>query len=197
MDRLLRRHRTGPSNWQYLIARPDFLPEEDAMEYEALKHALMAEHNPQTPYETIHAADLVLLEWEMRRQRRLYNDVFMAAFRDEAAKLIVGPEHFDYRMAGQDWDDRQQAEAAAQFTAGALVGSDPELRQQAEEILAKVGYQRREVVGRAAVNAADRLERHEDRIAELEQRRRRLRDDLDRMKRGRSLRSDAETIEAA
>ncbi len=167
------------------------------MEYEALKHALMAEHDPQTPYETIHVADLVLLEWDMRRHRRLYNDVLMAAYRDEAAKLIVGPESIDPRVHLRDLEEREQAEAAARLTTGALVGSDPQERRQAEEILAKAGYRRREVVGRAAVNAADRLERHEDRIAELEQRRRRLRDDLDRMKRGRSLRSDAETIEAA
>ncbi len=197
MEPLLRRRKTVPSNWQDLIPRPDFLPEEDPMEYEALKHALMTEHDPQTPYETIHVADLVLLEWDMRRHRRLYNDVFMAAIRDQAADLILGPEHLDYRRVGHDWDDREQTEAAARLNAGALVGSDPELRRQAEEILAKAGYQRREVVGRAAVNAADQLARHEDRIAELEQRRRRLRDDLDRMKRGRSLRSDAETIEAA
>lgn len=154
-----------------LFPRPVFLPDEDPLAYEALHGALTRELDPATPYEKALATNLALLEWEAIRHRRLRDLEIIAAFIDTARERLLGN--------GSTLNKPAAAELQA---ARDLCSDDPVRRRAAEAQFQGRGWNVSELLARGYGRRLPVIERHEDRIAEIKLRRRRLREEYYRLK---------------
>ena len=134
---------------------------------------------PGTPYERILAEQLVTLEWEALRHRRLRDSLLMAEFRDQSMGVFkegkVGRVSDFYRT--QDIKDK----------AFDLVSGNKNKRTKAMQALEAAQIAPSEILAKAYKALASSLDLHERHIAEIEVRRRKLRDDYDRLKTTRAL----------
>jgi hypothetical protein len=170
-----------------LIPRAAALPDEDPTALDALRSAFLRELAPGTPYETVLAEDIVRLEWEAQRERRLRDACLTAKYREIALGVFAHGKVSDYTLGA----DKQDTENAF-----ALVGSDPKAREQAEARLAEHGYSRSEVTAAAYQRVGQQVGVHDRNLADLERRRRRLREEYDKLKSARLAKvvEDAEVV---
>jgi len=170
--------------------RPMMLPDEDPKTYDSLRAALLSDLGPRTPYECTLAENLVTLEWEAIRHRRLRDHLIRATYRDLAMGVF-----FDGTVKTVGSYDET---ASLKLSALALVSSDAKEREDAEARLAASGIDRSEILAKAYGRERDQVEIHERKIAEIENRRRRLLDDYDRLRASHAtLVSDADIVEDA
>ena len=155
------------------------LPDEDPETHRALRDALFLNLLPGTPYERILAEQLVTLEWEALRHRRLRDSLLMAEFRDQS--MGVFQEGDVGRISSYRRNER------AKDMAFNLVSTDKNLRTEAMQALEVAQITPSEILAKAYKALARPLETHERHIAEIEVRRRKLRDDYDRLKTTRAL----------
>ena len=169
----------------------DLLPGERTADREQLRMAHLAELAPETAYERSLANQLVEYEWEIERHRRLRNASFLADYRSLATNLLVKKE-MQFRLRGEDIDEQSL------LLARDLVTSDPDVRGQAEtDFLELTGWESSHALAVATGRARSAFA-HEEKIADLERRRRTLRKDYADLKEARaSLIEDAEYVEAA
>jgi hypothetical protein len=173
-----------------LLPDIDIFPGEDEATYEGLKLALMAELAPGTPYETALATNLITVEWEAIRHRRMRDGLLLAEYRDQAVSVFDAAEN--------GGSARLYPSQSARDLALALVGSDRARRQKAEQELADLGIQSAELIAKAYASVSESMEIHERILAETEIRRRRLRADFDRLKAARAKPvEDAELVEGS
>ena len=155
------------------------LPDEDPETHRALSDAIFLNLMPGTPYERILAEQLVTLEWEALRHRRLRDSLLMAEFRDQSMGVFkegkVGRVSDFYRT--QDIKDK----------AFDLVSGNKNKRTKAMQALEAAEITPSEILAKAYKELAGSLDLHERHIAEIEVRRRKLRDDYDRLKTTRAL----------
>lgn len=172
-----------------LIPRMSLLSGEEPMDFEGLREAFTRDLNPGTPYETALVENLVSLEWEGIRHRRMRDQLILAKCRD----LAVGAFQ-DGRIGILPPSKRDDA---AKARANALVGEDTADRQKAEQALAKINISTAEIVAIAYQICAETLAIHEAKLADIEKRRRRLRQDFDALKTARHRKlEDAEIVDA-
>ena len=162
-----------------LIPRPTLLPDEDPTTYDHLHQALLLDLNPATPYEKAIAENLVTNEWEALRHRRLRDALIRAKARDVAVGLCSKGKLTELNH----WE---QPEEEAWAVGVALIGDEPDERQDAFAALRAYDIGPDEVMAEAYRLAANAVEVHEQKLADLETRRRRLRDDYDRLKSARA-----------
>ncbi|MFC6639854.1 hypothetical protein ACFQDR_23010 [Sulfitobacter sediminilitoris] len=155
-----------------IFARP-VLPDESQDDYDALKAVLLAELKPRSPYAELLADQLVELEWDLRRHRRLRDALLRAEFRHQAAVALDQQSSDLFMSFGPN--------TAARELAVGLVGTDTAKQQAALTELEEVGASPAEIMAKAYQKLARDLEPHERHIAEIEIRRRRLREDFDRV----------------
>ncbi len=169
-----------------LIPRPMLFPDEDTVAYEDLRDALLGDLAPGAPYERALAENLVTLEWEAIRHRRMRDTLIKAGARDFASEIFSEENVWDlYR------DDEKHKKLAFD-----LVNADGKRAAKAAAALKKYDISLDEVFAKAYSRVADELEQHEKKLADLEIRRRRLREDYDRLKVTRTrLVEEAEIIE--
>ncbi|ROT98120.1 hypothetical protein [Histidinibacterium lentulum] len=139
------------------------------MSHEALREALLNDLNPATPYERVLAENIIGLEWEAYRYRRMRDSMIRNRFRELAAGAFAGGGIFE----GLITDPESRAQAAA------LAGANAASHEKASEELAAKGFSVPEILAKAYVELAPTLEPLERHIAQMEERRRRLRGDLD------------------
>jgi hypothetical protein len=157
-----------------LSLRPMLLPGEDPLIYGSLRAALLTDLGPRTTYECTIAENLVTLEWEAIRHRRLRDHLVRAEYRDLAMGIFA-----DGEVGAVNMFDKT---AKLKNKAYALVSSDATERAAAEAELAETGIDRSEILAKAYERKRDQVEIHERKIAEVENRRRRLLDDYERLK---------------
>ena len=145
------------------------LPDEDANSYEALREALLRDLSPSTPYEHVLAENLVTIEWEAVRYRKRRDDLLIASARDLAAFAVEDP-------IGVSPSTEAKRQAVALF------GSESRKRKKAAAKLEESGTNIDALLAEAyakEIGALGYIDRH---LADIETRRRRLRDDYDRLK---------------
>ena len=170
------------------ILSPQLLPDESADSYEALRAALFADLAPVTASEHLLADQLVALEWETLRHRRLFASLLTAEFRRQAVDV------FEPRSGSLISSDFRSG--GAKELARALVSQDGGRRETALAALAEREITAEEIMAKAYQALARDLEPHERHIAESEVRRRRLREDYDRLKAANARRiQDAEDVD--
>ncbi len=171
----------------------DFFPaielwaDEDQGTLEDLRDALLSDLAPGTPYQHALANNLVELEWDKLRHRRMRDALLRAELRKNAMHLLSG----EYGVFGPAPDSPEGE------TATDLVGSDPVRRKAAEEQLVESGSSLSELLAQAYQSVMPQMDHHERQIAGVEIRRRKLRHDYDLLKsRQASPVEDAEIVQA-
>jgi len=170
------------------ICAPDVLPDEDADSFAYLRQALFQDLEPKLPYEQLLAEQMVALEWDTVRYRRLRDNLLRSEFRTFAKGAFVlgraGP------ITGYRVDEKYDAQAQD------LVAQDRDRRQSALNILEEKQITPSEIMAKAYQSIAKDLEVFERQIADAETRRRKLRDDYERVRASRPKQvEDAEVIE--
>ena len=165
---------TNTSSSRYL------LPDEDAQEFALFSDAILQELVPVGSYQRHLAVNLVHVEWDILRHRRL----LAAVLRTEFRRMSEGVEE-----RGVPGHASMAFRRHANFQLGkSLLIHDA----KAEEVLNKTGVLRSEITAAAMAARSETVAYHEARIADLERRRRQLLADLDRMKARKSLPEDPE-----
>lgn len=161
-----------------LIPRPMLFPGEDSIAYEDLRDALLGDLAPGAPYERALAENLVTLEWEAIRHRRMRDTLIKAKARDLAIAFSATGEFQELFRHEYDSEDERLGFA--------LVGADRNLVAEATAALQEHGISLEEIFAKAYSRVSNQLELHEKKLADLEIRRRRLRDDYERLKAARA-----------
>lgn len=145
------------------------LPDEDPDAFIALRDSLIAELAPVTDYQRLLAMNLVMVEWEIQRHRRL----MAAAIRDEFRKgagALPKPGGLPFGFTLDDWADTQRGRD--------LLAGD----KQALAELKKQGVTLPELSAAAFAKRFTTMAYQEGRIADLEKRRRSLRQDYEALR---------------
>jgi hypothetical protein len=154
------------------------LPDEDPETHAALRDAILLDLTPGTPYERILAEQLVTLEWEALRHRRMRDSLLLAEYRDQSVGV------FQNREVGRIVSHRR-IERANEM-AFDLVSTNKDRRTEAMQALEDAQITPSEIVAKAYTALAKDLQPHERHIAAIEGRRRKLRGDFERLKAGRA-----------
>jgi hypothetical protein len=135
---------------------------------------LFSDLTPGTPYEHVIAQNLVDLEWEAMRHRRFRDQLILSEYRDVAAELVDKSDSpLGFSMGPS------QADKALALNS---VSSDPEVRAAAEQQLTDRNISPSEILAESYQRRSKDLEPHDRKLAEIEVRRRRLREDYERLK---------------
>lgn len=161
-----------------LLPRIKLLPGEDVAVYEGLRQALMAELVPGTPYETILVQNLITLEWEGMRHRNLKDGLILAEYRNQAMPVF---QREKAKSLSYFYGEEEAGNVAVD-----LVDPDATTRPAADDQLAKCQNTPTENLAKAYESVYRSVEIHERKIADIEIRRRRLREDFDRLKAART-----------
>ena len=151
------------------------LPDEDAEEFAQFSESILQDLAPAGSYQRHMAVNLVHVEWDILRHRRL----LAAVLRTEFRRMCEGIEE-----KGVPGHASMSFRRLADFQLGkSLLVHDA----KAEDVLNKTGVLRSEITAAAMTARSETVAYHEARIADLERRRRQLLADLDRMKARKSL----------
>ena len=155
-----------------LVPRPMMFPGEDPEAYEGLRQALLHDLAPRSPYQRLLAENLVTVEWEAFRHRRMRDDLIRAKARDLAAGAFTTGEVTEVgaNIAKQNVLSKD------------LFGSESDMAAAAAAVLEGRKVSVGEIVAKAYSRVSGQVEVHEKKLAELEIRRRRLSDDFDRLR---------------
>ena len=154
------------------------LPDEDPETHAALRDAILLDLTPATPYERILAEQLVTLEWEALRHRRMRDSLLLAEYRDQSVGV------FQNRKVGRIGSHRRNERANEM--AFDLVSTNKDRRTEAMQALEDAQITPSEIVAKAYTALAKDLQPHERHIAAIEGRRRKLRGDFERLKAARA-----------
>ncbi len=175
--------------WRDLIPRLQLTADEDPAEFESIRNALIADLDPGTPYETMLAENLVALEWESFRHRRLREGLLLSALRQEVVGKLGQVGRNGISLPEQD-------RVSAEFTAllDAVSKDEGGRRSKFEKDLKSANTTLTELVALAYSRAGDALAAHETRLAQLELRRRRLLQDFKALKQVRLTRGEQQAV---
>ena len=154
------------------------LPDEDPETHAALRDAILLDLTPGTPYERILAEQLVTLEWEALRHRRMRDSLLLAEYRDQSVGV------FQEGKVGRIGSHRRNERANEM--AFDLVSTNKDLRTEAMQALEDAQITPSEIVAKAYSALEKDLQPHERHIAAIEGRRRKLRGDFERLKAARA-----------
>jgi hypothetical protein len=147
-------------------ANPHVLPDEDPKAFIEMRDSLLEELNPETPFELRLALDLVHVEWEAGRHRRLMSATVRTAFFEEAEGAYENGKIGRRLTFGITPDQTKFMQR--------LKSSDINERREAEKILRDRGVTTAEITAAAVTARESPVNYHETRVAQLEQRRRAL-----------------------
>lgn len=155
------------------VSAETLLPGERAIDKEQLRMQHLAELDPRTAYERSVAEQLIDIEWELIRHRRLRDCCYVAAYRRRATEHLRKPHKQFPELKGMKLPPTEEDILLARD----LVSSDPKTRAEAEEDFEnETNWDPQHILAMAAGHAPS-ADRHEAKIADLERRRRALRKD--------------------
>lgn len=158
-----------------LIPRLPILPGENAVAFEDLRQALLSELRPSSPYQMSLAENLIALEWEIHRHRSLSEGLFRKHFRKAAQEV------WEKDRLGVHAGVGKVSREAGDFAEG-LLNPNSDQRVTSLAWLEERNIEVCEINATAYQKASKALEPHESKLTELEGRRRRLREDYDKLK---------------
>lgn len=165
----------GPQELLDLIPCMHLLPGEIEADLEDLREAFLSELAPTTPYETAIAENIIALEWETHRYRGLRDNLIRSSIREFA---IGTRESGKVERSLGFGSSSEEGEAFAD----ALMSPTQDDAAEANAWLADYNINIGEIVAAAYQQVSRALDPHERKLAELETRRRRLRQDYDQLK---------------
>jgi hypothetical protein len=172
------------------------LPDEDPATFTEFRDALLEELAPRSAYQKCLAMNLVGIDWDIGRNRRLLAAALRDEFRRQATLIamreLAGRVYLSSDAAGGSEDgeehesDKDYADCYAEQFASDLTDRKPKALAE----LAETGVSCSEIVAAAHSQRATAVAYHEGRKAELERRRRALLVDYETL-RARRLAADA------
>ena len=146
------------------------LPDEDLEEFSRFSDAILKELAPQGTYQRYLATNLVHIEWDVLRHRRLLAAVLRTEFRELAEGVaesgVPGRAAISFAL-------HSEFKLGRSLLAHEAAG---------EETLRQTGVTRSEITAAALLARRETVAYHEARIGDLERRRRQLLADYDRYK---------------
>jgi len=163
------------------------LPDESPEEYEALCKSLVKEFSPETGYQRLIVENLVQLEWELKRHRRLVASHVTIASAEAVGTEKSGAEKILWQMRkqiyGEEEEDQEEGEAEEGVDpTEALMSFDPTRWTEVNTSLKRQGGSLHAAVAKAYRARIEDIQYHEFRIADLERRRRSLLQDYSRLR---------------
>lgn len=167
------------------------LPDEDPAAYQDLSDELFEEFSPQTTYQAHLVVDLVDIQWDIKRHRRLLAATLNREFREQARSLSIQGAS---KLAKAGFpSEREQPDLGEE-----LLAAEVERRHKAELRLAALKVTRSELTAVAHEMASEQIRWHERQIADLERRRRLLLADVQALRERQNAKRvipDAEIVE--
>ncbi len=174
---------TDSTKTQEILVGPDLLDTfhemqfwlgEDEALFKSLQEETLADLGQGGPYQRSLVENIIQLEWETRRMKTMRASLIADGMKRQAADAFY--------MAEVGLEDVLGNNHEALKFADDLFHSDPERHVPAQEKLATMGIKDQDLQARAYCAIVLQLEYFDRQIAEAEPRRRRLRDDLERVK---------------
>jgi len=160
------------------LPRMTLFPGEDENSFEDLHHALMLDLSPATPYETAIAENLIALEWELVRHRKIRDDIIQIEFRKVVTNVIATG------TLGISLNKREADETDTLVKA--YYSGSPEHRAEMLGHFTTLGITEGQILAKAYDHSMDSIVEHERKIQGIENRRRKLLDDYNKMKASRA-----------
>lgn len=167
---------------------------------------------PMTPYEGVIAENLIAIEWELLQHRRMRDAGLRRAVRTHLSNAVVNREKAAYEAdldeawdaheakggTEDDWEepisfDQEAASEAGQTLAQNAVSRDPDIFQAACAEIEGMGLDVVDLMSEAYRGYANGVTKHENKLPDLERRRREVMRDYDALQRARPV--EAEVIE--
>ena len=183
---------------------------EDPRSFEGFHDGMMQSLLPMTPYEGVIAENLIAIEWELLQHRRMRDAGLRRVVRDRVSKAVVKREEaaHDTKLDAAweaheaeggtegDWEDplafdEEAARAAGQTLAQNAVSRDPDTFQAACAEIEGLGLDVLDLMSRAYRSFEASVTKHEDKLPELERRRREVMRDFDALQRARPIAGEA------
>ncbi len=161
-----------------LIPRLKPMPGEDEALMADLRQGFLQELAPSSPYEHSLAEQIFSLEWEAIRHRRMRDALILAEIRQQSVGVFTEDKI--------DPLDLLKVDHAAKDLGYDLVSDEPARRQKAMEKLAELEITPDEILAKSYAAVAKSVAPHEAHIADIERRKRRLRNDYDALKAARA-----------
>lgn len=170
------------------LTAPRIFASESLEDHASLRAALFAELEPRTAYETSFTENLVRYEWEMARLQRFRDTAILAEFRKLALHALVKGDPTAYLREDEVKDeDRALIRDLVSLDLSLRIKADEEFREGSDWAPA-------DLFGLAYARASG-VRMMEERIADLERRRRILRADYAALKAANIFNSAAEEAE--
>ena len=171
---------------------------EDPGSFEAFREGMMQSLRPMTPYEGVIAENLIAIEWELLQHRRMRDAGLRKLIKKSIQDAVVKREKAAHEEAlddawekheqaggtNDDWEepfdfDEDTAKTAGAALANKAVSNNPKSFRAACNEIEEMGLDALEVMGNAYRSAAPLVTHHEEKIQELERRRRKVKRDFD------------------
>lgn len=193
----------GLDSFADLLPVRDPIPGEDPGSFSTFHAAMMASLGPATPYECVIAENLVAIEWELAQHRRMRDASLRDIIRKAICKAVVRQKDAEHDAAlDEDWErhveaggdeddwelrrfDRDAAEAAGEELAARAMSRDLEAQARAYEEVSALGMDPVEIMGEAYRSRDWSVIYHDQKLRELEGRRREVKRDFDALQRAR------------
>jgi hypothetical protein len=154
--------------------------------FEAFRDGLRGALAPLTAYECVLAENLIAIEWELLQQRRMRDASLRQTLRVSIAEAVVAVEQSRQGKTARAVDD-VAARAKAEALAERAVSNDPEVQAAAQAELVELGLLPIELMSGAYGKPHGPAQRHDDKVQELERRRRQVKQDYDALQRARPI----------
>lgn len=143
------------------------LPDEDPREFAALTDSITSELQPRTAYQSCLVMNIVQVEWDIRRHRRLLAATIKTAFAQQASGVYDNGEPAAIKSFYSTKPERQEF-------LDQIKSADEEDRKAADVVLRARNVTRAQITAAAFASREAAVSYHEARLSELERRRRSL-----------------------
>ena len=183
---------------------------EDPGSFEGFHAGMMQSLLPMTPYEGVIAENLIAIEWELLQHRRMRDAGLRRVVRDRVSEAVVKREEaahdakldeaWDAHEAEggteDDWEDdfffdEEAAREAGLTLAQNAVSRDPDTFQAACAEIEGMGLEVLALMSGAYLGYETAVTKHEDKLPELERRRREVMRDYDALQKARPVEAAA------
>ena len=187
-----------------LTSFADLLPDrapiigEDPGSFEEFREGMMQSLRPMTPYEGVIAENLITIEWELLQHRRMRDAGLRKLIKISIQNAVVKREEAIHEEAlddawekhaqaggtNDDWEepfdfDENKSKTEGAALAKKAVSNNPKTSKAASKEIEEMGLDALEVMGGAYRSAAPLITHHEEKLQELERRRREVKRDFD------------------
>lgn len=204
--------RFGLASFADILPARDHIVGETPGSFDGFHDGMMNSLAPITPYECVVAENLIAIEWELVQHRRMRDAGLRQRIREIIQAAVIDREKFRYESAldtawdahvaaggsKDDWNprirsDRDAAGAEVEALAKRAVSKDLNLQEQAYAEIRELGLEPIELMGEAYRSNDRSIITHDQKLPDLERRRREVKRDFDMLQRARPV--EAEVIE--